>query len=78
MLSTGQKAIVNNPYQQYLQRQEDQMVLNAEELSSGRHQRPRMVKTKGGVSHKQISVAAILGHDKQHLPVYVDKIRSTD
>jgi len=38
-----------------------------------------MVKTKGGVSHKQISVAAILGHDKQqHLPVYVDKIRSTD
>ena len=40
-------------------------------------ERPRMVKTKDGVSHKQISVAAILGEDHAHLPIYVDKIRTT-
>lgn len=40
---------------------------------------PRMQKSKQGVSHKQISVQAILlGEKDQHLPTYVDKIRSTE
>lgn len=40
---------------------------------------PRMQKTKQGISHKQISVQAImLGEQDQHLPIYIDKIRSTE
>ena len=38
-----------------------------------------MQKTKQGISHKQISVQAImLGEQDQHLPIYIDKIRSTE
>ena len=34
-----------------------------------------MVKKKNGQSLNNISAAAIMGEEHQHLPVYVDKIR---
>ncbi len=37
-----------------------------------------MTKPEEGLSHNQISVAAILGDNQPHLPVYVDKIRSNE
>ena len=46
--------------------------------NSGRREVPRMVKARGGVSYKNITVKAILGEEEQHLPTYVDKIRPTD
>jgi len=42
------------------------------------HEKPRMMKKKDGMSHKKISVAAILGEEPQHLPIFVDKIRTTE
>ena len=43
-----------------------------------RREVPRMVKNRAGVSFKEITVAAILGEENQHLPTYLDKIRPTE
>ena len=47
----------------------------AESGSNAGYEVPRMVKKKNGQSLNNISAAAIMGEEHQHLPVYVDKIR---
>ena len=39
------------------------------------YEKPRMFKKRNGSSHSSISVAAILGQEELHLPIYLDKIR---
>ena len=42
-----------------------------------RREVPRMVKSRAGVSFKDITVKAIMGEEDMHLPTYLDKIRPT-
>ena len=37
-----------------------------------------MVKNRAGVSFKDITIAAIMGEENQHLPTYLDKIRPSE
>ena len=82
-----------NPYQQFVKQREEVMSLSSGGKNNGgavnassstkpctstRREVPRMVKSRAGVSFKDITVKAIMGEEDMHLPTYLDKIRTTE
>ena len=80
VIKTGQKSRDNNshsPYLDWVKKENEHLIQSAEALSSGKIERPRMTKSKDGVPRKEISTAEIMGDEEHnHLPVYVDKVRT--
>ena len=80
-----------NPYQQFIKQREEVMSLSSGQNNGGavnassstkpgtstRREVPRMVKSRAGVSFKDITVKAIMGEEDMHLPTYLNKIRPT-
>lgn len=80
VMKTGKKSRDNSshsPYLDWVKKENDHLIQSAEALSSGKIDRPRMTKSKEGVPRKEISTAEIMGDEEHnHLPVYVDKVRT--